>query len=55
MRGGRVSSQGLRALTKDHIQYKAFDDSSTRYYFVPIGRDGLPLIVNTEPAGRPMP
>jgi regulator of protease activity HflC (stomatin/prohibitin superfamily) len=35
-------------LTRDYLQYKAFDGSATRYYFVPVGKDGLPLLVNTE-------
>lgn len=37
-----------QTLTPDYIQYKAFDGLATRYYFVPIGKDALPLIINTS-------
>ena len=36
-----------KTLTPTYLRYKAFDNPGTRYYFVPIGKDGLPLIVNT--------
>jgi hypothetical protein len=29
-------------------RYKAFDNDATRYYFVPTGKDGLPIILNAE-------
>lgn len=32
-------------LTRPFLQYKAFDSDTTTYYFAPIGRDGLPVIV----------
>lgn len=35
-----------RTLTPAYLQYKAFDNASTRYYFVPLGKDGLPLLLN---------
>ncbi len=35
-----------QTLTPEYIRYKAFDNSATRYYFVPVGKDGLPLIIN---------
>lgn len=35
-----------QTLTPDYLRYKAFDNPGTRYYFVPVGKDGLPLIVN---------
>ncbi len=35
-----------QTLTPEYIRYKAFDSSATRYYFVPVGKDGLPLIIN---------
>ena len=37
-----------QTLTKQYLQYKAFDGESTRYYFIPTGKDGLPVIVNAE-------
>tara|TARA_B100000965_G_scaffold280561_1_gene238416 strand:- start:1072 stop:1956 length:885 start_codon:yes stop_codon:yes gene_type:complete len=39
-----------KTLTQKYIQYRAFEGDNTRYYFVPIGKDGLPLIVNAEAA-----
>ena len=36
-----------KTLTKQYIELKAFDNPATRYYFVPTGKDGLPLIINT--------
>lgn len=50
----QAEAQGAitRTLTPSYLQYKAFDSDSTRYYFVPVGRDGMPVIVNAEPAGR---
>ena len=36
-----------KTLSPAYLQYKAFDSpASTRYYFVPTGKDGLPLILN---------
>ena len=37
-----------RTLTKSYLQYKAFDGDSTRYYFLPVGKDGLPIIINAD-------
>jgi hypothetical protein len=36
-----------KTLTKEYLQYKAFDGSATRYYFLPTGKDGLPVFINT--------
>ncbi len=53
---GKAQSEAQGAitetLTKEYLQYKAFDNDSTTYYFVPVGRDGLPIIVNTAHSGR---
>ncbi len=50
----QATAQGAitATLTKGYLQYKAFDGSSTRYYFVPIGKDGLPIIVDAGSAER---
>lgn len=37
-----------QTLTHSYLQYKAFDSDSTRYYFVPVGKDGMPIIINAE-------
>lgn len=37
-----------KTLTAKYLQYKAFDNPATRYYFVPIGKDGMPLIINAD-------
>lgn len=46
----QAKAQGeiAKTLTPSYLHYKAFDSASTKYYFVPVGRDGLPLIINTE-------
>lgn len=53
---GRAQAVAQKAitetLTKAYLQYKAFDNASTSFYFVPIGKDGLPLIINAEPHSR---
>lgn len=41
-----------RTLTPEYLRYKAFDGEATRDYFVPVGKDGMPLIVNTDPPRR---
>jgi len=35
-----------KTLSKSYLQYKAFDGDATTYYFVPTGKDGLPILVN---------
>ena len=40
-----------KTLTPSYLQYKAFDNHATSYFFVPTGKDNLPLIVN-PPAPR---
>jgi len=37
-----------KTLTKSYLQYKAFDSDATRYYFVPTGKDAMPIILNTN-------
>lgn len=41
-----------QTLTPDYLRYKAFDNPAGRYYFVPIGKDGLPLIINADERGE---
>ncbi|NOY25126.1 MAG: hypothetical protein GXP62_04555 [Oligoflexia bacterium] len=46
---GKAQAQAQDAigdtLTKRYLQFKAFDGDNTRYYFAPIGKDGLPIII----------
>jgi len=53
---GTAQAEAQRAinktLTKSYLQYKAFDSDATRYYFVPTGKDALPIILNAEGSGR---
>lgn len=37
-----------KTLTREYLQFRAFDNPATRYYFVPLGRDGLPLILGVD-------
>ena len=49
---GRAQAEAQEMITKTltdaYLKYKAFDGDSTRYYFVPIGKDGLPIILDTS-------
>ena len=36
-----------KTLDRQYLQYKAFDSKGSQYYFVPVGKDGLPLIIDT--------
>lgn len=44
----QAQSEITRTLTNGYLRYKAFDSDATRYYFVPTGKDGLPIILNAE-------
>jgi regulator of protease activity HflC (stomatin/prohibitin superfamily) len=48
----RAQDEIGKTLTTSYLKYKAFDNDSTRYYFVPVGKDGLPIIVGTDDAPR---
>lgn len=37
-----------KTLTTKYLSYKAFDNASTRYYFVPIGKNGLPILLDAQ-------
>lgn len=55
LKGGaqaRAQAEITKTLTPRYLQYKAFDGDATRYYFVPVGKDGMPIIVNAD--ARPM-
>ena len=49
---GRAQAEAQEAITKtltrDYLLYKAFGSNSTRYYFLPTGKDGLPVIINAD-------
>ena len=34
-----------KTLSTGYLQYKAFDNAATRYYFVPTSKNGLPIII----------
>lgn len=44
-----------KTLTPNYLRYKAFDSDSTRYYFVPVGRDGMPILVGTDSSASAAP
>lgn len=44
----KAKSEISKALTTSCLEYSAFDNDSTRYYSVPTGRDGLPIILGTD-------
>lgn len=45
-----------KTLTPRYLQYKAFDQRNPTYFFVPMGKDGLPVILNAGAgAGNPAP
>jgi prohibitin 1 len=39
-----------KTLTREYLQYKAFDNHNASYFFVPTGKDGLPVIVDVGKA-----
>lgn len=39
-----------KTLTREYLQFKAFDNPATRYYFVPTGQDGLPFLFGLDSA-----
>jgi hypothetical protein len=45
----KAQDEIAKTLTPAYLRYKAFDNNAARYYFVPVGKDGMPLIINTEP------
>lgn len=47
----KAQAEISKTLTKAYIQLKAFENPATRYYFVPMGKDGLPLIINAGASG----
>lgn len=44
----KAQAEITKTLTASYLRYKAFDSDSTKYYFVPVGKDGMPIIVNTD-------
>jgi regulator of protease activity HflC (stomatin/prohibitin superfamily) len=51
---GKAQAAIEHTLTPSFLKYKAFDSDATRYYFVPVGKDGLPIIVDAGgPSRRP--
>lgn len=44
----KAQAEITKTLTPRYLSYKAFDNPATRYYFVPIGRNGLPILVDTS-------
>ena len=51
----KAQAEIARTLTPGYLRYKAFDSDATRYYFVPTGKDGLPIIVGADPQGMRRP
>jgi len=37
-----------KTLTPAYLQYKAYDNHGASYFFMPTGKDGLPVIINAE-------
>lgn len=59
---GRAQATAQAAITKTlttrYLQFKAFDSTSTRFFFVPTGKNNLPLILDageSRPASIPAP
>ena len=44
----KAQDEITKTLTASYLRYKAFDSDATKYYFVPVGKDGMPIIVNTD-------
>lgn len=53
---GQAQAAIAKTLSTTYLQYKAFDNPATRYYFVPTNRTGLPIFLGGEgPTSRPEP
>lgn len=48
----RAQSAITKTLTPEYLRYKAFDNDATRYYFVPVGKDGMPIIIDAGTSRR---
>ena len=46
----KAQSAISKTLSTGYLQYKAFDNAATRYYFVPTSKSGLPIILGGEAA-----
>lgn len=42
----KAQAEITKTLSPAYLRYKAFDGSATRFYFVPVGKDGMPVIVD---------
>lgn len=51
----RAQTDIAKTLSTEYLQYKAFDNAATRYYFVPINKNGLPIIIGGEAAPARIP
>ncbi len=51
----RAQAAIAKTLSTGYLQYKAFDNPATRYYFVPTNQKGLPVILSGEPLPPPAP
>lgn len=48
--GGQAQAQKIidKTLTKKFLQFKAFDSPNTKFIYVPLGQDGLPIVITPE-------
>lgn len=51
----RSQTDIAKTLSTEYLQYKAFDNAATRYYFVPTNKNGLPIIIGGEAAPARIP
>lgn len=42
----KAQAEITKTLSASYLRYKAFDGNATRFYFVPVGKDGMPIIVD---------
>lgn len=42
----KAQAEITKTLSASYLRYKAFDGNATRFYFVPVGKDGMPVIVD---------
>jgi regulator of protease activity HflC (stomatin/prohibitin superfamily) len=54
---GQAKAQAAidQTLTPRYLQYKVFDNPATRYYFVPTGKNGMPIIFNADAGSNAPP
>jgi regulator of protease activity HflC (stomatin/prohibitin superfamily) len=44
----KVQEMVQRSLTKEYLQFKALESPASKYFFIPAGQGGVPIMLNTD-------